>query len=216
MFNFYLFKYRLQNRDNLLILKLKLINFFAILIILAPVIYFMKPFTYIKNKITVANTNTEILDLQTEISVNTLADSNKIININQNTDNKVLTPLNGVLTNNYGNGHTGVDIQGKHHDNIIVIDNGTVTFAGSQNGYGNCIEVCHGEYYSFYAHLSKIYVSKGQNVSKGDIIGLEGGAKTDPNPGYSTGHHLHFEIRYASGYGNDVNPFNNKWFKLVL
>ncbi|MCI8833035.1 MAG: M23 family peptidase, partial [Clostridia bacterium] len=40
----------------------------------------------------------------------------------------------------------------------------------------------------------------------GGIIGLEGGAKTDPNPGTSTGHHLHFEIRTASGNGHSIDP----------
>ena len=46
----------------------------------------------------------------------------------------------------------------------------------------------------------------GQEVVQGEIIGLEGGAQSDDNPGSSTGHHLHFEIRTQSGYGNDVNP----------
>ena len=42
---------------------------------------------------------------------------------------------------------------------------------------------------------------------QGDVIGLEGGDPVkDENPGLSTGHHLHFEIRNASGYGNSLNP----------
>ena len=88
---------------------------------------------------------------------------------------------------------------------------GVVTFAGFQNGFGNCVEIKHvvnGEtIYSFYAHLSRIDVQANQSVKQGCVIGLEGGdPNTDPNPGSSTGHHLHFEIRKASGYGNDVNP----------
>ena len=44
-------------------------------------------------------------------------------------------------------------------------------------------------------------------VRQGNVIGIEGGdPKKDPNTGSSTGHHLHFEIRKKSGYGNDVNP----------
>ena len=67
----------------------------------------------------------------------------------------------------------------------------------------------HGNYYSFYAHLSKINVNLNSTVKKGDIIGIEGGDPyTDPNPGYSTGHHLHFEIRTSSGYGHDIDPTN--------
>lgn len=63
--------------------------------------------------------------------------------------------------------------------------------------------------YSFYAHLSKVDVEVGDQVSIGEKIGNEGGnPETDPNPGSSTGHHLHFEIRTQSGYGNDINPEN--------
>lgn len=43
-------------------------------------------------------------------------------------------------------------------------------------------------------------------IKKGNIIGIEGGdPRSDSNPGYGTGHHLHFEIRTSSGYGNDIN-----------
>ena len=63
--------------------------------------------------------------------------------------------------------------------------------------------------YSFYAHLSEIRVEAGQTVTQGQVIGLEGGdPEVDSNPGSSTGHHLHFEMRNASGYGNDVDPNN--------
>lgn len=107
--------------------------------------------------------------------------------------------------------HTGIDISGIHHTEIFAVAEGEVTFAGVQTGFGNCVEIKHivnGEtIYSFYAHLSQINVQVGDKVSQGDIIGLEGGdPDSDPNPGYSTGHHLHLEIRAASGYGNDVDP----------
>ena len=50
-------------------------------------------------------------------------------------------------------------------------------------------------------------MTKGDCVVQGQVIGLEGGDPTsDPTPGNSTGHHLHFEIRRVSGYGNDVDP----------
>ena len=134
---------------------------------------------------------------------------------------------NYTITSNYGtrtdpitgivDKHTGIDISGIHHTEILAVSDGEVTFAGVQNGFGNCIEIKHvvnGEtIYSFYAHLSKINVKSGDKVTQGKVIGLEGGdPETDPNPGYSTGHHLHFEIRNASGYRNDVDP--TKYIKL--
>lgn len=82
--------------------------------------------------------------------------------------------------------HTGIDLSGVHHDNILSIANGEVIWAGIQGGYGNCIEIKHeleGEiFYSFYGHLSQIKVQTGQEVIQGQIIALEGGdPKLDPN-----------------------------------
>ena len=107
--------------------------------------------------------------------------------------------------------HTGIDLGVEHHTEVLAVADGEITFAGVQNGFGNCIEIKHivnGEtIYSFYAHLSRIDVKTGEKVAQGQVIGLEGGdPNTDPNPGSSTGHHLHFEMRNASGYGNDVDP----------
>ena len=107
--------------------------------------------------------------------------------------------------------HTGIDLCGIHRDNVLAVENGVVTFAGVQNGFGNCIELKHiveeQEIYTFYAHLSAIGVVQGQEVEQGYIIGKEGGDPyTDQNAGNSTGHHLHFEVRLKSGYGNDINP----------
>lgn len=130
-----------------------------------------------------------------------------------------------VISSNYGNRvhpvtgetklHSGIDIVGTHHTQILAVADGEVTYAGVQSGYGNCIEIKHTvngvTVYSFYAHLSQIDVSLGDIVSQGDVIGLEGGAESDPNHGTSTGHHLHFEIRSASGSRNSLNP--NEYIK---
>ena len=107
--------------------------------------------------------------------------------------------------------HSGVDLRGPHHGNIYAVADGEVTYAGVQSSYGNCVEIKHivnGEtIYSFYAHMSQIDVQVGDTVTQGQVIGLEGGdPATDPNPGRTTGHHLHFEIRSNSGYTNHVNP----------
>ena len=106
--------------------------------------------------------------------------------------------------------HSGIDLVGTHHGNIYAVEDGEVTYAGVQSGYGNCVEIKHivngVTIYSFYAHLSQINVTVGEFVNQGTIIGIEGGALTDPNHGTSTGHHLHFELRSASGSGNSLNP----------
>ncbi len=98
--------------------------------------------------------------------------------------------------------HSGIDIVGKIHGNILSICDGQVVWAGLRGAYGNCINIKHitpdgNEFYSFYAHLSRIDVIQGQTVTQGQVIGLQGGAKTDPGHGSSTGSHLHFEIRLS-------------------
>ena len=137
-------------------------------------------------------------------------------------ENKFILPMtcDYTISSNYGTRahpvtgetkfHSGIDIVGTHHTEIISVADGEVTYAGVQNGYGNCVEIKHivdgVAIYSFYAHLSQIDVCVGDIVSQGQVIGLEGGAKTDPNHGTSTGHHLHFELRDASGSGHSLNP----------
>lgn len=116
-------------------------------------------------------------------------------------------PITGVVKR-----HTGIDLSGVHHDNVLVIADGEVTWAGVQKSFGNCIEVKHeveGEtFYSFYAHLSQILVIEGQQVTQGKVIAKEGGdPATDPNVGSSTGHHLHFEIRTSSRIWKRYRPY---------
>lgn len=100
----------------------------------------------------------------------------------------------------YGNDrmHTGIDIGAADGAAVVAADDGTVSFAGTMGGYGSCIMVDHGNgYTTLYAHLSAIYVSKGQAVSSGATIGAVG------STGVSTGPHLHYEIRDG---GNCINP----------
>ena len=101
--------------------------------------------------------------------------------------------------------HTGIDLAGAWHSNITGVEKGSIVFAG------NCVEIKHitesgTTYYTFYAHLARIDVVEGQEVEQGTIIGIQGGdPDRDPNPGYSTGSHLHFEIRMSQN-GDFVNP----------
>lgn len=94
--------------------------------------------------------------------------------------------------------HTGVDFGAPSGASIVAADSGTVISAGWQGGYGNCVIIDHGSGMStLYAHMSEILCSEGQSVSSGETIGLVG------STGYSTGAHLHFEVRVG---GDPVDP----------
>lgn len=85
--------------------------------------------------------------------------------------------------------HTGMDIASNQGTAVYASDGGSVTLAGWNGGYGNCIMIDHGNgYVTLYGHLSSISVSVGQTVSQGNTIGAVG------STGNSTGPHLHFEV----------------------
>lgn len=86
--------------------------------------------------------------------------------------------------------HKGIDYAAPIGTPVRSVASGTVTFAGTQNGYGNVVIVNHGkDRETLYAHLSRIEVRKGQSVGQGDHIGAVG------MTGWSTGPHLHFEFK---------------------
>src|SRR5262249_55013914 len=96
--------------------------------------------------------------------------------------------------------HTGVDLAGPNHSAIKAADTGNVLYTGYYGGYGKVVILSHGKGMStLYAHMSSVAVSTGQNVQKGDIVGYEG------TTGFSTGPHLHFEVRVN---GKPNNPLN--------
>lgn len=109
----------------------------------------------------------------------------------------------GFTTSDYGERwesfHKGMDIAGNVGEDVMAAIDGEVTYAQyNDGGYGNLIMVQHpDEMVTYYAHLSDIYVSVGDTVTKGDVIGAVG------NTGFSTGPHLHFELR---ANGEPVNP----------
>jgi len=94
--------------------------------------------------------------------------------------------------------HTGEDVGAPMGATIVAADAGSVIFAGWLGAYGNAIIIDHGNGLStLYGHQSRLLVSQGQNVTKGQTIGKVG------STGWSTGAHLHFEVRKN---GSPVNP----------
>lgn len=85
--------------------------------------------------------------------------------------------------------HTGLDLAAPGGANIYAMYGGTVKTASFDKGYGNYIILDHGSWQTLYAHCSKLKRSKGDKVSRGDVIALVG------STGNSTGNHLHVEFR---------------------
>lgn len=111
-------------------------------------------------------------------------------------------PLSGPITSLFGPAHPlGIDISAPYVP-VAAAQGGVVVFAGGDRccSYGLYVEVQHpGGYSTRYAHLSEIRVSLGQVVNQGQLLGISG------NTGFSTGPHLHFEMRRN---GQIVNPLS--------
>lgn len=122
------------------------------------------------------------------------------------------TPLDDYRTSsNYGmrthpvlgglRGHKGIDMAAPTGTPIYATADGLVSKAEWFSSYGNFIAIGHGgELETRYGHLSRIAVSAGQRVRKGDVIGYVG------STGRSTGPHLHYEVRVA-GLAVDPTPY---------
>ena len=98
--------------------------------------------------------------------------------------------------------HGGIDLalEGLSHSAVYAACSGTVDSTGYSGAYGNHVIVnCGGGYSTLYGHLSSIAVLPGNTVDNSTAIGVSG------STGYSTGEHLHFEIRFR---GTPVNPEN--------
>jgi hypothetical protein len=93
--------------------------------------------------------------------------------------------------------HHGVDLATQSGSDVVAINNGIVIDSGFRNNKcGGTLEIEHpGGFKSRFCHLKKINVRKGENVKKGQVVGLSGGAKGDVGAGSSTGPHLHFELK---------------------
>lgn len=94
--------------------------------------------------------------------------------------------------------HAGLDFKGPYGAPIYAAAKGTVSFVGQKQGYGNCVEIDHGNgLMTRYAHMSGFRAHAGQSIKAGDLIGAIGSS------GRSTGPHLHFEVRIND---RPVNP----------
>ncbi len=125
-----------------------------------------------------------------------------------------MRPIGGRITSPFGwrthpifnsrTFHSGVDIAGPNHGSIRASNSGRVIYSGWYGGYGKVVILDHGVVNgkpttTLYAHMSAIKVGQGQFVHKGDVVGYEG------TTGYSTGPHVHFEVRIN---GKPNNPLN--------
>jgi murein DD-endopeptidase MepM/ murein hydrolase activator NlpD len=115
---------------------------------------------------------------------------------------------NGHLSSRYGTRidpfsgkqeqHKGIDIAGKEGSDVLALGDGIVIWSGKRSGYGNLIEVDHGNgYVTRYAHNRELLAQAGDTVRKGQPVALMG------STGRSTGPHVHIEVLRD---GKQVNP----------
>lgn len=130
------------------------------------------------------------------------------------TSSKFIKPIPGRISSYFGwrrhpifksrKFHSGIDIAGMNRGNIAASNAGKVIYSGWYGGYGKVVILDHGtvngnHMTTLYAHMFRTKVQKGEIVNKGQVVGLEG------STGYSTGPHLHFEVRVN---GKPRNPLN--------
>jgi murein DD-endopeptidase MepM/ murein hydrolase activator NlpD len=122
----------------------------------------------------------------------------------------MIWPISGPITSEFGwrthpifgtaKYHSGLDIGGDYGMSVVAADGGVVIYAGWISGYGNAVIIDHGNgVSSLYGHNQSLVVSEGQSVSQGQLIAYCG------STGYSTGPHVHFEVREN---GSPVSPYN--------
>ncbi len=122
----------------------------------------------------------------------------------------MIYPVNGPITSPFGyrihpitgssRFHAGLDFGVGHGTPIQAADNGVVIESGWVGGYGNCVIIDHGGgWTTLYGHASRLNISAGQTVRRGQVVSYVG------STGMSTGPHLHFETRY---HGNPVDPMS--------
>ncbi len=118
-----------------------------------------------------------------------------------------ISPMQGYISSGFGKRldpftgvwkmHEGIDICARKGTPVYATADGRVSFAGWYHGYGKMIKLSHLGYETRYGHLNDISVKPGERVQRGEQIGTCG------NTGYTTGVHLHYEVRLG---GRPVDP----------
>ncbi|SMQ69021.1 Peptidase family M23 [Altererythrobacter xiamenensis] len=122
--------------------------------------------------------------------------------------NGLVAPVPGSISSNFGmrrhpilgyrRMHAGMDFRARYGTPIVAVTDGRVTGAGRMGGCGIAVRLDHGNSLSTrYCHMSRLAVSRGQGVRRGQVIGYVG------STGLSTGAHLHYEMYRG---GRAVNP----------
>lgn len=116
---------------------------------------------------------------------------------------RAVAPASGTVTSGYGarwgTNHNGVDIANKIGTPVRAVTDGVVLESGPASGFGQWIRVKQDDgTVGVFGHVDKSFVKAGQKVRAGEQIGTVG------NRGHSTGPHLHYEVRSASG--SPMNP----------
>lgn len=143
----------------------------------------------------------EIVQSPKKTSSKTNTKKSRILNsyANSTPDGFLVRPVIGGRKTQGIHGHNGIDIAATPGTPVVAAASGraiVVKIGGYNGGYGNLIIISHEKgIQTFYAHLKESYITQGQTVSQGQVIGEVG------NTGRSTGPHLHFEVRGAK------NPF---------
>jgi murein DD-endopeptidase MepM/ murein hydrolase activator NlpD len=101
--------------------------------------------------------------------------------------------------------HNGQDFEVPYGTSVYATGDGQVVESGwNSGGFGNCIVIDHGYgLQTVYGHLSEIKVVRGQNVKRGDLIGISG------STGLSSGPHLHYQVEKYGRHTDPINFFNN-------
>ena len=156
------------------------------------------PFSNTDNVEVVVKTNTQ----NTQTTNNTPT----YVSVNTRTGYSFPTVSGYYISQGYrGTSHDGIDIAGcPYNSNIFAVNDGQVVTVSRKWDNGLYIVIRHDNgYYTMYAHLANAYVSVGQRVSKGQVIGGMG------RSGLATGTHLHFSLWNAYPYrGSSLNPFS--------